>query len=310
MKLVFAGTPDFAVAPLRALAAAGHEIVAVYTQPDRPAGRGRKLLASPVKQCALELGLPVQQPEKLDPEASETLRRFDPQVMVVVAYGLLLPEPVLAIPKHGCLNIHASLLPRWRGAAPIQRAIEAGDAETGVTIMQMDKGLDTGPMLLLRRTPIGEHDTGGTVHDRLAELGAEAIVEALAALEAGTLEALPQDNRHATYARKLNKAEARIDWSRPAIELHRQVRAFNPWPVAHCRHGEAVLRIWEVGSPGEHDSTDAAPGTVLGADEHGLRVQTGQGALNITRLQPPGGKTMNARDFLNGHPLKPGERLD
>ena len=244
LKIVFAGTPDFSVPALDALLTSGHDVIAVYTQPDRPAGRGRKLTASPVKARALEHGIPVHQPLSLKrPEEQERLAALAPDVMVVVAYGLLLPPAVLAIPRLGCVNIHASLLPRWRGAAPIQRAILAGDAETGVTLMQMEKGLDTGPMLATVRCPIGPDDTAETLHDRLAALGAGALVPTLERLDRGEITAEPQDDTQACYAAKLDKAEAVLDWRRPAVELERQVRAFNPWPVAQTGFQERVLRV-------------------------------------------------------------------
>lgn len=304
MRIVFAGTPDFAVPALDALVDAGHAIVAVYTQPDRPAGRGRKLVASPVKQRALELGIPVEQPESLKtPEAQQRLREYAPEVMVVVAYGLLLPQAVLDIPARGCLNIHASLLPRWRGAAPIQRAIEAGDAESGVCIMQMERGLDTGPVLLEKRLNIGERETGGELHDRLARLGAEAIVEALAQLDA--LTPRPQDDVQATYARKLEKHEARIDWNEAAIDIERRVRAFNPWPVAFTTLDGQPLRIWRA----EATAGAGQPGTVIAAANAGIDVATGDGALRILELQPAGKRVLTAAQFLNGHRLAAGAKL-
>jgi len=234
LRIVFAGTPEFAAEHLKALLDSPHEIVAVYTQPDRPAGRGQKLMPSPVKQLAAQHGLPVLQPPTLRaPEAQAELAALQPDLMVVVAYGLILPQAVLDIPRLGCINSHASLLPRWRGAAPIQRAVQAGDAESGVTVMQMEAGLDTGPMLLKVSTPISAEDTGGSLHDRLARLGPPAVVEAIAGLAAGTLKGEVQNDALATYAHKLSKDEAKLDWSRPAVELERAVRAFDPWPVCH-----------------------------------------------------------------------------
>ena len=296
MRIVFAGTPEFAAQHLQALLEAGRQVVAVYTQPDRPAGRGQKLMPSPVKQLAVEHGIPVFQPQTLrDPAAQAELAALQPDLMVVVAYGLILPQVVLDIPRLGCINSHASLLPRWRGAAPIQRAVEAGDAESGVTVMQMEAGLDTGPMLLKVSTPIGAEDTGGTLHDRLAELGARAIVEAVNGLEAGTLSGEAQDDALACYAHKLSKDEARLDWNRPAVELERQIRALHPWPICHSSlSGEAV----KVHAAQLADGT-GVPGTILDAGKDGVRVACGQGALLLTRLQLPGGKPLAFSDLYN-----------
>jgi methionyl-tRNA formyltransferase len=308
LRLVFAGTPDFAAEALNALIQSHHEIVAVYTQPERPAGRGRKLTPSPVKELALKHQLTVFQPDTLKtPEAIEQLRTLDAHVMVVAAYGLLLPPEVLSVPRFGCLNIHASLLPRWRGAAPIQRAILAGDTETGITIMQMDKGLDTGAMLLKLICPITRKDTAASLHDRLATLGAKAIITALDQLP--TLAATPQDDGQATYAGKLTKQEAIIDWQRPAEELDRLVRAFNPWPVAQTSVKGQTLRIWAAQPL--TDNANAAPGTVIGCDKQGIDVACGQGVLRLTRLQPAGSKPMEVAAFLNGRPdwLTPGTPL-
>lgn len=298
MKIVFAGTPEFAVPCLRA-AARGGEVVAVYTQPDRPAGRGRGLQASPVKQAAQELGVPVLQPETLRDEAAQAqLRELAPDLMVVVAYGLILPRKVLKIPAHGCWNVHASLLPRWRGAAPIQRAIEAGDAQTGVDLMRMEAGLDTGPVLLQRRTAIGDGETGGQLHDRLSVLGAEALAEGLALLREGRLPpARAQPEEGATYARKLDKAEAKLDWSQPAAALARKVRAFNPWPVAEAQVAGERLRIHEaVALPSVFVSEH---GRVIAADRHGIDIACGEGALRLLRVQREGGKPVSVADYLN-----------
>ena len=291
MKIVFAGTPEFSVAALDALHAAGHEIVGVYTQPDRPAGRGQKLTASPVAARALKLDLPCFKPEsfKKQPDAIDALRELAPELMVVVAYGLILPQAVLDIPRLGCLNIHASLLPRWRGAAPIQRAILAGDTETGTTIMQMDAGLDTGAMLLREALPIGSK-TAGELHDALASQGARLIVEALAKLEAGTLTATPQPAEGNTYAAKLSKEEARIDWSQSADEIVRRIRAYNPAPVAWSEvAGERIkfTRAQTVPGTGE-------PGSVLSCGADGLKIAAGEGALRIHELQRPGGRMLPA----------------
>ena len=296
LRIVFAGTPEFAAVHLQALLDAGLAPVAVYTQPDRPAGRGQKLMASPVKQLAVAHGIPVLQPATLrDPAAQAELAALQPDLLVVVAYGLILPQAVLDIPRLGCINSHASLLPRWRGAAPIQRAVQAGDAESGVTVMRMEAGLDTGPMLLKVRTPIAADDTGGSLHDRLAALGAAAVVEAIPQLAAGTLAGEVQDDALANYAHKLNKDEARLDWSRPAVELERLVRAFNPWPVCHSSLGEAALKVYAA----ELGEGQGAPGTILAASRDGLTVACGSGALRLTRLQLPGGKPLGFAELYN-----------
>jgi len=296
MRIVFAGTPEFAAQHLEALLQAGYQVVAVYTQPDRPAGRGQKLMPSPVKQLALQHGLPVMQPATLrDAEAQHALAALQPDLMVVVAYGLILPQAVLDTPRLGCINSHASLLPRWRGAAPIQRAIEAGDSESGVTVMQMEAGLDTGPMLLKVSTPIGPSDTGGSLHDRLAALGAQAVVEAVARLQAGALPGERQDDTLATYAHKLSKDEARLDWQRPAAELERLVRAFNPWPICHSSLAGDVLKVHAARLvPGQGE-----PGRILAVGKDGLTVACGTGALQLTRLQLPGGKPLDFADLYN-----------
>jgi len=309
MNLVFAGTPDFAVSALKALLDAGHTILAVYTQPDRPAGRGRKLGMSAVKEFAIERGLRVHQPVtlKTDSEA-ETLRALNPDALIVIAYGLILPGPILSIPKYGCINVHASLLPRWRGAAPIQRAIEAGDANTGVTIMQMDEGLDTGAMLAVAETPINADDNAATLRDRLAELGGRLLVDTLAQLVRGAVIPQKQDNAHATYAAKLKKEEARLDWNSDAELLARRVQAFNPWPVAHTTLAGQTLRLWQAQAENRAPSL-RPPGTVLAADTDGVRVQCATGVLRITRLQTEGGKVLDASAFLNGRPLPAGTQL-
>jgi methionyl-tRNA formyltransferase len=296
MRIVFAGTPEFAAQHLQALLDAKREVVAVYTQPDRPAGRGQKLMPSPVKQLALQHDIPVYQPQTLrDPTAQAELASLQADLMVVVAYGLILPQAVLDLPRLGCINSHASLLPRWRGAAPIQRAIEAGDAESGVTVMQMEAGLDTGPMLLKVSTPITADDTGGSLHDRLAMLGSDAVIKAVAALEAGTLSGEVQNDSLATYAHKLNKDEARLDWRRPAVELERLVRAFHPWPICHSQLDEAAVKI-HAARPA---AGQGAPGQILDAGKDGLHVACGTGSLLLTRLQLPNGKPLNFSDLYN-----------
>jgi methionyl-tRNA formyltransferase len=302
LRLVFAGTPEFAVPCLEACRASGAEVVAVYTQPDRPAGRGRKLTPSPVKQAALAAGLAVEQPESLkSAEAQQALAAYRPDLLVVVAYGLILPRKVLAIPRLACWNVHASLLPRWRGAAPIQRAILAGDRESGVDLMQMEAGLDTGPVLLQRRTPIAREDTGGSLHDRLSQLGAEVLADGLRRLLAGEkLTATPQPAEGVTYAHKLDKAEARLDFGQSAIELERQVRAFDPWPVAEGEIAGELLRIWAAQAIElDHHAT---PGSVLATGRNGIDLACGRGALRVTALQRAGGKRIGAVDYLNARP--------
>ncbi|MEW6445088.1 MAG: methionyl-tRNA formyltransferase [Pseudomonadota bacterium] len=301
-RIIYAGTPDFAVPALRALIEAGRDVVAVYTQPDRPAGRGRKLTPSPVKQAALEAGIPVYQPLSLrDDEAQAELSALGPDLMVVAAYGLLLPKAVLDMPAHGCVNLHASLLPRWRGAAPIQRAIEAGDAETGITLMRMDVGLDTGDMLAKSACPIGPDDTSQSLHDRLAAMGAELLMARLPELLAGALKGEAQDEERVTYAKKLDKAEARIDWSRPATEIARRVMAFNPWPVAETGWKGETLRIWRAHAI--EGSSGKPAGTVVDAGREGIDVATGAGLLRIGQIQRPGGKPLSAAEFLNASPM-------
>ena len=318
MRLIFAGTPEFAQVAMVALHAAGHEIVLVLTQPDRPAGRGMKRQPSPVKQWALDRGVPVAQPRSLRldgkyPEeaaaAREALLAAHAEAMIVAAYGLILPQWVLDLPPQGCLNIHASLLPRWRGAAPIHRAIEAGDTQTGITIMQMDAGLDTGDMLLVRHAAILPTDTTAVLHDRLAALGGEAIVQALASLHA--LPHQPQATEGVNYAHKIDKAEAAIDWSWPAEVLARRIRAFDPFPgmtvPLTTSGGSETLKLWQALA--EPLQTVAEPGTVVQADAQGVRVACGQGQLCLTQLQRPGGKRLSAADFLRGYPLQAGQRL-
>jgi methionyl-tRNA formyltransferase len=287
---------------------AGHSIKAVYTQPDRPAGRGRRLAASPVKEAALANGLPVLQPKTLrDDQAIEVLRRHEADLMVVVAYGLLLPQQVLDAPRLGCVNLHASLLPRWRGAAPIQRCILAGDAKTGVTIMRMEAGLDTGPMYLKRKIPLDTRETGGSLHDKLAILGATALIEALPGIAGGTQMPERQDDSLACYAKKLDQEEASIDWTRSAVEIDRRIRAFDPWPVAQTRLGGTLVRLWGSDLPGGETGSEP-PGRVLTTGKAGIDVVTGKGLLRITRLQLPGKRPMTAAEFLNARRLE-GELL-
>jgi methionyl-tRNA formyltransferase len=297
------------VPALEALITAGYDIAAVYTQPDRPAGRGRQPRPSAVKAAALHHGLPVEQPPRLaTDDAQARLAAHQPHVMVVAAYGLILPRAVLAIPTHGCVNSHASLLPRWRGAAPIQRAIEAGDTATGVSLMEMAPGLDTGPVIAERRTPIDETDTGATLHDRLAELGAELLTQTLDDWLAGQQPAVPQPSAGVTYAEKITADEARIDWWQPATAIARRIRAFDPWPAARCGRGEATLKVWQATALAG-GAAGATPGTVLAAGEAGIDVQTGDGVLRLQRVQAPGGRAQSVADFLRGHPVHAGETL-
>jgi methionyl-tRNA formyltransferase len=337
MRIAFAGTPDFSVPALEALVESGHTVVGVLTQPDRPKGRGRQIAASPVKTAALAHDIPVAQPQTLKDEASRAeLLSWHPDALIVVAYGLILPRDVLTIPRLGCLNIHASLLPRWRGAAPIQRAILAGDTRSGVTIMLMDVGLDTGPMLLKKEVQITAADTGGSLHDRLAALGASAVLEALEGYANGTLPAVPQPAEGVTYAGKIDKAEALIDWTRPALEIEHQVRAFNPWPVAETRLEGEQLRVFDavadcvaideatsaqlaadggttrrhlegsrpIDTPAalsiEHAPTSCVPGTIVAIRDESLLVQCGIGHLALRQLQRPGRRTVSAADFARG----------
>lgn len=315
LRIIFAGTPEFAAEHLKALVASRHQVIAVYSQPDRPAGRGKKLTASPVKEVALAEGIPVYQPLNFkNPEDVGELAALNADLMVVVAYGLILPKAVLDAPRLGCINVHASLLPRWRGAAPIQRAIEAGDQETGVTIMQMDVGLDTGDMLVKASCPISDADTGGTLHDKLITLGKPALLEALDAIQAGSVKPERQEDQLANYAPKLNKEEAALDWRLPAAELERKVRAFNPFPVAHTKPADAGddqrIRIWHAMALDKPGS--ATPGTITRVDEQGLWVSCAQGQLILGQLQLPGKKPMDVSDVLRGHPdlFRVGDRLE
>ena len=308
LNIIFAGTPEFAATHLRSLIDSEHHVIAVYTQPDRPAGRGRKLTAGPVKQLALQHDLKVCQPVSLkDKLEQQLLAELNADLMIVVAYGLILPPAILETPRLGCINVHASLLPRWRGAAPIQRAILAGDRETGITIMQMDKGLDTGDMLLVEKTPIHPDDTAQTLHDRLAKIGAQTLLNALDLLSKGKLKPEKQDDDLATYADKIKKQEARINWQQSAEHIHQLVCAFNPWPVAETVVDNKTIRIWQ--SSVLTGSYDSEPGTVVSESRSGIDVATGGGLLRITTLQLPGGKPLIADQFLNAHSLD-GKKFD
>ncbi|WP_425628113.1 methionyl-tRNA formyltransferase [Vibrio neptunius] len=298
LKIVFAGTPDFAARHLAALLSSEYEVIAVYTQPDRPAGRGKKLTASPVKHIALEHDIPVYQPENFkSDEAKQELADLNADLMVVVAYGLLLPQAVLDTPKLGCINVHGSILPRWRGAAPIQRSIWAGDLETGVTIMQMDIGLDTGDMLKIATLPIETTDTSASMYEKLAELGPKALVECLADIADGKASPEKQDDELANYAKKLSKEEARINWSDDAEHIERCVRAFNPWPMSHFEAADNSIKVWQ--SRVDVQTTTEAPGTILQADKTGIYIATGKHILVLEQLQVPGKKAMSVQDILN-----------
>jgi methionyl-tRNA formyltransferase len=303
LRIIFAGTPDFSVPPLQALLDSPHQVIAVLTQPDRPAGRGRKLSPSPVKQLAVKHEIEVLQPLTLRDESIQAqIAQLDADLLVVVAYGLILPREVLVMPRLGCLNIHASLLPRWRGAAPIQRAILAGDDETGVAIMQMEVGLDTGPVWHARRVEIGEKETGGELHDRLSELGAKALMETLPMLESGDASPVSQAEDGIVYADKFSKEEGEIDWEMSAQSISRKVRAFNPWPVAWTGFNGNKLRVWQAQErPGD---IAGMPGEVIAADKQGIVVQCGSGQLVIEILQLPGKRVMSAADFLNAHSIQ------
>jgi len=307
LRIIYAGTPDFSVAALQALVSSAHEVIAVYTQPDRPAGRGRDLQMSPVKQAALEHDIPVYQPVSLKDEvAQRELKALGADLMVVTAYGLLLPAEVLEMPELGCINIHASLLPRWRGAAPIQRAILAGDKKTGITIMQMDEGLDTGDMLAVAECEISDDDTGSSLHDKLMLLGAETLTSALPGIAAKTQNRIKQQEADVCYASKLNKAEAKINWSQSAEQIQRAVRAYNSWPVAYCEYEKnnkpSKLRLWQA-EVIHKDASAVAPGKVMAESVQGIDVATGEGALRITELQAEGKRKMPVADFLNANSL-------
>ncbi|TNV12284.1 methionyl-tRNA formyltransferase [Buttiauxella sp. B2] len=310
LRIIFAGTPDFAARHLDALLSSQHQVVGVFTQPDRPAGRGKKLMPSPVKVLAAEKNIPVFQPASLRPaENQELVSSLNADVMVVVAYGLILPKAVIDMPRMGCINVHGSLLPRWRGAAPIQRSLWAGDAETGITIMQMDVGLDTGDMLLKLACPIEATDTSATLYDKLANLGPQGLLETLDQLAAGSAKPEVQNEELVTYAEKLSKEEARIDWSLSATQLERCIRAFNPWPMSWLEIDGQPLKVWQASVINQ--PAKAAPGTIIETNKQGIQVATGEGILNLESLQPAGKKAMTAQDLLNSRSewFKPGALL-
>ena len=310
MKIIFMGTPDFSVGTLEALVEAGHEIVLAVTQPDKPKGRGKEMQFTPVKECALAHNIPVYQPKKIrEPECIEELKKYQADVCVVVAFGQILPKEILEMTPYGCINVHASLLPKYRGAAPIQRSLWAGDAETGVTIMQMDVGLDTGDMLYKLSCPITAEDTSGTLYDKLAELGPQGLITTLKQLADGTAKPEVQDETLVTYAEKLSKEEARIDWSLSAAQLERCIRAFNPWPMSWLEIEGQPVKVWKASVI--DTATNAAPGTILEANKQGIQVATGDGILNLLSLQPAGKKAMSAQDLLNSRRewFVPGNRL-
>ena len=306
MRIVFAGTSEFAVPSLKGLLGTGYEIAAVYTQPDRPSGRGRKIVYSPVKRCAISQQLLVLQPENFANEYSR-LKKIAPELIIVIAYGVILPHNILSLPPGGCINVHASLLPRWRGAAPIHRAIEAGDSSTGITLMRMDEGLDTGNILFQSPSPIKEKDTAGSLHDRLAEVGVQALMTCLPKIAAGTVQSIRQREENATYASKITRSERWLDWTRPAVELVRQIRAFNPRPLARTALGDQIILVQQAALGPAHQ--DVHPGTVIQAREELIRVQAGDGSLELCEVQLPGGRALGSRDFLNGFSLTPGQRF-
>ena len=311
LNIIFAGTPDFAARHLQALINSHHNVIAVYTQPDRPAGRGKKLTASPVKELALAHNIPVYQPGSLRKEpAQQELAALNADIMVVVAYGLILPKVVLDTPRLGCINVHGSILPRWRGAAPIQRALWAGDKETGVTIMQMDIGLDTGDMLLKTYLPIEDDDTSASLYEKLAQQGPDALLQALEGLANGTLAAEKQDEALANYAEKLSKEEARLDWTKSATQLWQEVRAFNPWPVSYFEHQGNTIKVWQTQV--STTSSNAAPGTIISASKKGIEVATGDGVITLLSMQLPGKKPLSVADILNarGEWFTPNTRLN
>lgn len=303
-RILFAGTPEFAVPALLQLIASRHDVVGVLTQPDRPAGRGRALQGSPVKLAALEHAIPVMQPQSLrDADIQQSLRDIAPDLLVVVAYGLLLPAEVLAIPRAGCVNVHASLLPRWRGASPIQSAVLAGDPETGISLMRMEQGLDTGPVFATATVGIGSHETAGELHDRLAPLGGELLAQHLDRILAGDLQPQPQPSAGVTYAHRIKKSDADIDWRRTAAEIDRLIRAYNPWPVAQTTLNREQLRCWLAEPDAQAAPSEAAPGAIVAVDERGILVQTGEKLLRLIEVQAPGRKRVSATEFAHAHPL-------
>ncbi|MCP3129122.1 methionyl-tRNA formyltransferase [Shewanella sp. KJ2020] len=311
LNIIFAGTPDFAARHLQALLDSHHNVIGVYTQPDRPAGRGKKLTASPVKELALANNIPVYQPGSLRKEpAQQELAALNADIMVVVAYGLILPKVVLDTPRLGCINVHGSILPRWRGAAPIQRALWAGDKTTGVTVMQMDVGLDTGDMLLKTTLPIEDDDTSASLYEKLAEQGPTALLQALEGLANGTLAAEKQDETLASYAEKLSKEEARLDWNKSAKQLWQEVRAFNPWPVSYFEHQGNTIKVWQTQV--SQATSNAEPGTIISASKKGIEVATGDGVLTLLSMQLPGKKPLSVADILNarGEWFSPNTRLN
>lgn len=301
LKIIFAGTSEFAVPSLVALLTSDHSVIGVYTPPDRPAGRGLKLTPSPVKVLAEQHRIPIYQPATLrDPQEQETLKNLGADLIVVVAYGLLLPKQILEAPRYGCINIHPSLLPRWRGAAPIPRPIEAGDKKTGVTIMQLDEGLDTGDIWLQASYAIDPEETSQSLHDKLAPISAELLLQTIALLESGTNRPIPQDNTKATYAAKIEKSEAHLNWQEPALILERKIRAFNPWPVVYTTWNDKTLRIWQAKALPKI-SQPAKPGTIIACDNNGIDVITGEGVLRLLKIQLSGGKPLSVADFVRGH---------
>ena len=308
MKIIFAGTPEFSVPTLKALSQTKHSIVAVLTQPDRGAGRGRKRQASPIKLFSVGNNWTIRQPEALSSDEIEALRRYDADLMVVIAYGLIIPKTLLEMPRLGCINLHASLLPRWRGAAPIQRAIEAGDTNTGVSLMKMEQGLDTGPVLATKEISIESNDTSASLHNKLATLSADLLIKHIDDLERMLTQAIDQDDTKAIYAKKIRKSEANINWSNSAKSINNQIRAFNPWPVAQSNFQGTIVRFWQA-SIEKHDDTLASPGEILSISKNGIEVACGQGSLTISQLQKRGGNKLNSREFCNGYKLELGQKF-
>ena len=308
MKVIFMGTPDFSVGTLEALVAAGHEVVLAVTQPDKPKGRGKEMQYTPVKECALKYNIPVYQPRRVrEPECIEELRKYEADIMVVVAFGQILPKDILEMTEYGCVNVHASLLPKYRGAAPIQWSIIDGEEVTGVTTMQMNEGLDTGDMLLKVEIPIEEKETGGSLHDKLAEAGAKLCVETLEGLQAGTITPIPQGETTTSYAKMLDKQLGNIDWSKSGVEIERLIRGLSPWPSAYTNWNDKVMKIWDASCVSVE--SDARPGTIIQVTKDSFLVKTGEGLLEVRELQIPGKKRMDAGAFLRGYQVKEGEVL-